>query len=71
MVLIALPWFASELVAALIAAIAVLLMVRTRRVVHAQPFDHTEQAIADLTLKVRRPWTYRAKIVGRWFDGER
>jgi hypothetical protein len=34
-------------------------------------YHDPEQAIADLTLKVRKPWVYRATMVGRWFDGER
>jgi hypothetical protein len=32
-------------------------------------YHDPEQAIADLTLKVRRPWQYRAMKVARWMDG--
>jgi hypothetical protein len=33
-------------------------------------YHDPEQAIADLTLKVRRPWQYRVRKVTRWMDGE-
>jgi hypothetical protein len=33
-------------------------------------YHDPEQAIADLTLKVRRPWVYRAKMADRWMRGE-
>lgn len=54
--MIALP-FASELAAALVAALAVLFAVKRRP---ARLYD-VEREIADLTLKVRKPWTYRAR----------
>jgi hypothetical protein len=56
---IALPPFASEFVVALMTLVATLGIIRVRR--HAQPHD-AEQAMRALTLKVRHPWTYRARL---------
>jgi hypothetical protein len=33
-------------------------------------YHDPEQAIADLTLKVRRPWVYRMTMADRWMRGE-
>jgi hypothetical protein len=33
-------------------------------------YHDPEQAIADLTLKVRKPWQYRVRQVERWMSGE-
>jgi hypothetical protein len=53
----------TALVTALVATIA-----RPSRS-HLPTYHDPEQAIADLTLKVRRPWQYRAMKVARWMDG--
>jgi hypothetical protein len=33
-------------------------------------YHDPEQAGLDLTLKVRKPWVYRAKMADRWMRGE-
>ena len=62
MVMIALPPLASELLAALTAAITTLVMVRRKPVTFGRR-DDVEDRIADLTLKVRQPLRYH---VTRW-----
>jgi hypothetical protein len=37
---------------------------------HLPTYHDPEQAIADLTLKVRRPWVYRMTMADRWMRGE-
>jgi hypothetical protein len=60
----------AAVLAALTALITALTVGRSSRS-NLPTYHDPEQAIADLTLKVRRPWVYRATMMGRWFDGER
>jgi hypothetical protein len=74
MILMALPAVLTPLaavLAALTALVTALATVARPSRSHLPTYHDPEQAIADLTLKVRRPWVYRATMVGRWFDGER
>jgi hypothetical protein len=61
--MIALPPFASELVALLIGAVVALLVIRRRPV---RLYD-VEREIAYVTDKVRHPWTYKLRT---WAKGE-
>jgi hypothetical protein len=62
-VLIALPWFASELVALLIGAVVALMVVLARRkpTLDLMPYDTADARFAELQCKVQHPWTYRAR----------
>lgn len=55
MVFMALPPFASEVFAALVAAVATLALIRRRP---ARAYDWKRETDA-LTLKMRHPWRYR------------
>lgn len=68
MIMIGLPPFLSPLAALLFALIGALTMSRARRP-NIQPYD-VEDRIADLTLKVRSPWQYKARRLERWMRGE-
>jgi hypothetical protein len=62
MVLIALPWFASELAAALIAAVLVLIVVR-RRPVRAFDADREYAALETrIRTKANHPFTYPVRL---------
>jgi hypothetical protein len=60
----------AAVLAALTALVTALATVGRPSRSHLPTYHDPEQAIADLTLKVRRPWVYRAKIVDRWMRGE-
>jgi hypothetical protein len=68
MVMIALPWFASELVALLIGAVVALMVVLARRkpTLDLMPYDTADARFAELQCKVQHPWTYRAQQWLRW-----
>jgi hypothetical protein len=58
MVMIALPWFASELAALLVGAVLALMLVRRRP---ARAFDADREYTA-LETKVRHPYTYPVRL---------
>jgi hypothetical protein len=57
--MLAIPWFASELVALLIGAVLALVVISLKRR-PVKVYD-VEEAIAEVTMKVRHPWTYRMR----------
>ena len=68
--LISLPAFLTPLASLLMALFGALGVARLRRHQHiARPHDW-QREVADITLKVRRPWAYRVQKVTRWMDGE-
>ena len=56
----------ASVVSAVLALVAGLTFSRQKNV---RPYD-VDRELADLTLKVRRPWQYRAMRISRWMDGD-
>jgi hypothetical protein len=71
MILMALPAVltpVAAVLAALTALVTALTVGRSSRS-NLPTYHDPEQAGLDLTLKMRKPWQYRAMKVARWMDG--
>jgi hypothetical protein len=60
----------AAVLAALTALVTALATVGRSSRSNLPTYHDPEQAIADLTLKVRRPWVYRMTMADRWMRGE-